>query len=160
MKMRFLMAGVGVGFCLCALAKADDDEIRSAARPVVVKRLIVFTGHQDRVIYVRPAYPVQSAVPVNRPYWVMAKKTRRHSSDSPAAVKQETSNNVAKTPKISHGDSNQPEQKADKDNKPVDADRKTDAKQSEDDDALDHLIAQAQREQELPLAEPDGIQHR
>lgn len=159
-NLRVLLTGLGVGLCLCALAKADDDEIRTAVRPVVVKRLIVFTGHQDRVIYVRQAYPVQSVVPANRPYWVMVKKTRRHSSESPAVVNQGTSNNVAKTTKTSHGDSNQPAQKADKDNQPIDTDRKTDAKQSEDDEALDHLTVQAQREQELRLAEPGGIEPR
>ena len=158
---RFLLATVGVGLCLCAIAKADDDEIQTVVRPVVVKRLIIFTGHRDRVIYVRPAYPVQSVVPINRPYSVVAKKTRRHSSESPAAIDQETSNNVAQTSKTSHGDSNQAEQqKADKDNKPVDTDRKADAKHSEDDDALDQLTAQAQREQELRLAGPGGVQSR
>ena len=157
---RFLLTGLLVGLCLCALAKADDDEIRTVVRPVVVKRLIVFTGHQGRVICVRPAFPVQSVVPVNRPYSVVAKKTRRHFSKSPAAVDQETSNNVEQTSKTGRGDSNQAEQKADKDSHPVDPDRKTDAKQPEDDDALDQLTAQAQKEQELRLAEPGGIQQR
>jgi hypothetical protein len=157
---RFLMAGVGVGLCLCALARADDDEIRTVVRPVVVKRLIVFTGHQDRVIYVRPAYPVQTVVQVNRPYSVMERKGHRHSSEDPAVVDRDTSNNGAKTSKTSRGAVNQSDQKADKDNRPVDTDRKTEAKQSEDDDALDHLTAQAQREQELRLAEPGGIQSR
>jgi hypothetical protein len=157
---RFLTAGVGVGLCLCALARADDDQIRTVVRPVVVKRLIVFTGHQDRVIYVRPAYPVQTVVPVNRPYSVMERKGHRHSSEDPAVVDRDTSNNGAKTSKTSCGTVNQSDQKADKNNRPVDTDRKTEAKQSEDDDALDHLTAQAQREQELRLAEPGGIQSR
>lgn len=155
---RFLMAGVGL--CLCALARADDDEIRTVVRPVVVKRMIVFSGHQDRVIYVRPAYPVQTVLPVNRPYSLMERKTHRHSSEDPAVVDRDTSNNVAKTSKTRLGDANQSDEKADKDNRPVDTDRKTEAKQSEDDDALDHLTAQAQKEQELRLAEPGGIQHR
>jgi hypothetical protein len=115
---RFLMAGVGVGLCLCAVARADDDEIRTVVRPVVVKRLIVFTGHQNSVIYVRPAYPVQTVVPVNRPYSVMERKTHRHSSEDPAVVDRDTSTNVAKTSKTSRGDVNQSDQKADKDNKP------------------------------------------
>jgi hypothetical protein len=157
---RFLMAGVGVGLCLCALARADDDEIRTVVRPVVVKRLIVFTGHQDRVICVRPAYPVQTVVPVNRPYSGMERKGHRHSSEDPAVVDRDTSNSGAKTSKTSRGDVTQSDQKADKDNRPVDTDRKTEAKQSEDDDALDLLAAQAQREQELRLAEPGGIQRR
>jgi hypothetical protein len=157
---RFIAAGVGVGLCLCALARADDDEIRTVVRPVLVKRLIVFTGHQDRVIYVRPAYPVQSVAPVNRPYSVVERKTHQHSSEDPAVVDRNTSTNVAKTSKTSRGDVNQSDQKAGKDNSPVDTDRKTEAKQSEDDDALDHLTAQAQREQELWLAEPGGIQPR
>jgi hypothetical protein len=54
----------------------------------------------------------------------------------------------------------QSDQKADKDNRRADTDRKTDAKQPENDDALDHLTAQAQKEQELRLAEPGGIEHR
>jgi hypothetical protein len=157
---RFLMAGVGVGLCLCALARADDDEIRTGVRPIFVKRLIVFTGHQDRVIYVRPAYPVQTVVPVNRPYSVVERKTHRHSSEDPAVVDRNTSANVAGPSKTSRGDVNQSDQKADKDNRPVDTDRKTEAKQSEDDEALGHLTAQAQREQELRLAEPGGIQPR
>jgi hypothetical protein len=155
---RFLAAGVVVGLCLCAFAKADDDEIR-AVRPVVVKRLIVFTGHRDRVIYVKPAFPVQSVVPFNRPYSVVARKSRRHSSESPAAVIHDTSDSVAKTSKTSHGDMNKTDQKADKDTGTADTDRKTEAKQQpENDEALDQLTAQAQREQELRLAEPGGIQ--
>ncbi len=154
---RFLIAGVGVGLRLCALARADDDEIRTVVRPVVVKQLIVFTGHQDRVIYVRPAYPAQTVLPVNRPYSVMERKTHRHSSEDPAVVDRDTSNSVEKTSKTSRGDVNQLDQKTDKDNRPVDTDRKTEAKQSENDDALDHLTAQAQKEQELRLAEPGGI---
>src|SRR5258707_2650029 len=157
---RFLMAGVGVGLCLCALARADDDEIRTVVSRFGVNRLSVFTGHQDRVIYVRPAYPVQTVVPVNQPYSVVERKTHRHSSEDPAVVDRDTSNNVAKTLKTSRGDVNQSDQKADKDNRPVDTERKTEGKQSEDDDALDHLTAQAQKEQELRLAEPGGIPPR
>jgi len=158
-NVRLLIAGLGVGLCLCALARADDDEIRTLVRPVVVKRLIVFTGHHDRVIYVRPAYPVQTVVPVNRPYSVMERKTQRHSSEDPIVVDRNTSNNVVKKSKTSRGDADQSDQKADKDNRSADPDRKTDAKQAQDDDALDQLTAQAQKEQELRLAEPGGIQH-
>ena len=159
-NVRLLIAGLGVGLCLCALARADDDEIRTVVRPVVVKRLIVFTGHHDRVIYVRPAYPVQTVVPVNRPYSVMERKTQRHSSEDPTVVDRDTSNNVVKKSKTSRGDADQSDQKADKDNRPADTDRKTDAKQPPDDDALDQLTAQAQKEQELRLPEPGGIEHR
>jgi len=158
-NVRSLVAGLGVGLCLCALARADDDEIRTVVRPVVIKRLIVFTGHHDRVIHVRPAYPVQTVVPVNRPYSVMERNTQRHSSEDPTVVDRDTSNNVAKKSKTSRDDVDQSDQKPDKDNRPVNTDRKTEAKQSGDDDALDHLTAQAQKEQELKLAEPGGIQH-
>src|ERR1700733_6423994 len=116
-NVRSLVAGLGVGLCLCALARADDDEIRTVVRPVVIKRLIVFTGHHDRVIYVRPAYPVQTVVPVNRPYSVLEKKTPRYSSEDPTSADRDTSNNVAKKSKTSRGDVDQSDQKADKDNK-------------------------------------------
>jgi hypothetical protein len=159
-NVRLLVAGLGVGLCLCALARADNDEIRTVVRPVVVKRLIVFTGHHDRVIYVRPAYPVQTVVPVNRPYSVMERKTQRHSSEDPTVVDRDTSNKVVKKSKTSRGDADQSDQKADKDNSPADTDRKIHAKQPQDDDALDQLTAQAQKEQELRLAEPGGIEHR
>jgi hypothetical protein len=162
-NVRLLVAGLGVGFCLCAIAKADDDEIQTMARPVVVKRVILFTGHPDRVIYVRPAFPVHSVVPVTRstsPTSSMTPtRTRRHGSETPA-VNRDSSTSVAKTTRSNHGETNQAEQKADKDSHPVDPDRKTDAKQPEDDDALDQLTAQAQKEQELRLAEPGGIQQR
>ena len=162
-NVRLLVAGLGVGLCLCAIAKADDDEIQTMAKPVVVKRIILFTGHPDRVIYVRPAFPAQSVVPVTRSTSLTSSmtptKTRWHGSETPG-VNRESSTVAAKTTRSSQGETNQAEQKADKNNKPVDTDHKTDAKQPEDDDALDHLTAQAQKEQELGLAEPGGIQHK
>ena len=157
---RFLVAGIGVGLCLGALAKADDDEARTEVRPVVVKRLIVFTGHRDQVIYVRRAYPVQSVVPVNRPYVTTAQKIHRHSSESPATISRDSSSSVAKVSKTSSDEVNRPDQKADKDNKPADIDRKAETNASESDDALDQLTAQAQKEEELRLGEPDSIGHR
>jgi hypothetical protein len=162
-NVRSLVAGLGVGLCLCAVAKADDDEIQAMARPVVVKRVILFTGHPDRVIYVRPAFPVHSVVPVTpstSPTSSMTPtRTRRHGSETPT-VNRESSINVVRTTRSNHGETNQTEQKADKDSRPADTNRKTDAKQPEDDDALDQLTAQAQKEQELRLAEPGGIEHR
>jgi hypothetical protein len=162
-NVRLLVAGLGVGLCLCAVAKADDDEIQTMARPIVVKRVILFTGHPDRVICVRPAFPVSSVVPVTRstsPAWsITPTKSRRHGSET-SGVNHDSSTAGAKTTKTNRGETNQAEQKADKDSRPAGTDRKTDAKQPEEDDALDHLTAQAQKEQELKLAEPGGIQHR
>jgi hypothetical protein len=162
-NVRLLVAGLGVGLCLCAIAKADDDGIQTMARPVVAKRVILFTGHPNRVIYVRPAFPVHSVVPVTRsasPTSAMTlTRARRHGSETPA-VNRDSSTSVAKTTRSNRGQTNQAEQKADKDSNPADTDRKTDAKQPEDDDALDQLTAEAQKEQELRLAEPGGIEHR
>jgi hypothetical protein len=112
---------------------------------------------------VRPAFPVSSVVPVTRstsPTWsITPTKSRRRGAETPG-VNRDSSTAGAKTTKSNRGETNQAEQKADKDSRPVDTDHKTDAKQPEEDDALDQLTAQAQKEQELKLDEPGGIQHR
>jgi hypothetical protein len=161
-KTRCLIAGVGVGLCLCAIANGDDDQIpkvRNAARPVVVKRVVVVADPGDRVIYVRQAYPVHSTVPVNRSrYSIRATPAQRRVEASPSPI-HESDNHVGKTIKTNNGsETTQSEQQADKDNKS--ADRKTEAKQPEDASALDRLTVQAQKEEAIRLAEPGGIQPR
>ena len=161
---RSLIAGAGVGLCLCTIAKADDDQnpsTRNVASPVVVKRILVVRRSGDRVIYVRPAYPLHSALPVNRSRY-SATASQSHWSSLETSGSTDNYNHVAKTLKTGHGvDTNQSEQQADKDNKP--ADRKPEAKQreanrSEDAGALDRLTVQAQKEQAIPAAEPGGIE--
>ena len=160
-RMRFLVAGVGIGLCLVTMAKADDDDIpnlKTVVKPVTVKHVIVFTGSRDRVVYVRPAYPVQSVRSKNlAPSPVEAKKTHQNSSANYAAADRQTSNHVSRVAKPGHVDVSQAEQKSDRETKPADVDHKIHAKQPQNDDAPDELTAQAQREQELRLAEPGGI---
>lgn len=166
---RSLIAGAGIGLCLCAIAKADDDQIpshRIVARPVVVKRIIVVRSGGGRVIYVRPVYPAYSARFANRSrYSVTANQSHARNLETPSSA--DDPNHVAKTLKTGHeADTNQSEQQADKDNKSVD--RKPEAKQpeakpreanqSEDDGALDRLTVQAQKEQAILPAEPGGIE--
>jgi hypothetical protein len=160
-KTRCLIAGVGVGLCLCAIANGDDDQnpnVRNAAQPVVVKRVVVVADPGDRVIYVRQAYPVQSIVPVKRSrYSIRATPAQRRVETSASAI-HESDNHVAKTTRTNNGnDASQSEQQPDKENKF--ADRKTEAKQPED-AALDRLTAQAQKEEATRLAEPGGIEPR
>jgi len=93
-KTRCLIAGVGVGLCLCAIANGDGDQI-PAAKPVVVKRVVVVADPGDRVIYVRQAYPVQSIVPVNRSrYSIRATPAQRRVETSPSPI-HESDNHVA-----------------------------------------------------------------
>jgi hypothetical protein len=166
---RSLIAGAGIGLCLCAIAKADDDQIpnrRIVARPMVVKRIIVVRSGGGRVIYVRPAYPAYSALSANRSRY-SATGSQNHSRNPETSGSVDNANRVAKTLKTGHeADTNQSEQQADKDNKSVD--RKPEAKQpeakqreanqSEDDGALDRLTVQAQKEQAILPAEPGGIE--
>jgi hypothetical protein len=161
-KTRCLIAGVGIGLCLCTIANGDDDQIpkvRNAARPVVVKRVVVVADPGDRVIYVRQAYPVQSIVPVNRSrYSIRATPAQRRVETSPSPI-HESDNHVAKTIKTNNGsETGQSEQQAAKDNKSTD--RKPEAKQPEDVSALDRLTVQAQKEEAIRLAEPGGIEPR
>jgi hypothetical protein len=161
MKKRCLIAGVGAGLCLCAVANGDDDQIpnvRNATRPVVVKRVVVVAHPGDRVIYVRQAYPVRSIVRTSRSrYSIQATPAQRRVETSASPI-HESGNHVAKTIRTNNGsDTSQSEQQADKDNKSTD--RKPEAKQPED-AALDRLTAQAQKEEAIRLAEPGGIQPR
>ena len=179
---RCVVAGIGVGLCLCTIAKGDDDKISNPGTvrgPVVIKRIIVVRSHGDRMIYVRPASPpVHASLPVNRSrYRAAAAQGRRHSVETSDSA--DTDNHGLKTVKTGHSaDTNQPQQEADKDNKP--ADRKAEAKQAEanhpeakkpeakqaeanqtqDAGALDRLTVQAQKEEAIQLAEPGGIQPR
>jgi hypothetical protein len=161
MKRRCLIAGVGVGLCLCAVANGDDDQIpslKNTARPVVVKRVVVVTGPSDRVISVRQAYPVHSTVPIDRSRDSIQATPAQRRVETSASPIHESGNHVVKTIKTNNGsDTSQSEQQADKDNKSTD--RKPEAKQPED-AALDRLTAQAQKEEAIRLAEPGGIQPR
>jgi hypothetical protein len=162
-KARCLIAAIGVGLCLCAIAKADDDQIptvRNVSRPIVINRVTVVTGNGERVIYVRPAYPIHSVVSINRPlYSVTATRTHRRAVETSAFPIQESENHIAKATKSHRGsDTNQSEQQADKDNKS--GDRKPEANQQEDAGALDRLTVQAQKEEQIRLAEPGGIEPR
>ena len=161
MKKRCLIAGVGVGLCLCAVANGDDDQIptlKNTAKPVVVKRVVVVTGPSDRVISVRQAYPVHSTVPIDRSRDSIQATPAQRRVETSASPIHESGNHIAKTIKTNNGsDTSQSEQQADKDNKSTD--RKPEAKQPED-AALDRLTAQAQKEEAIRLAEPGGIQPR
>ncbi|HTD16622.1 MAG TPA: hypothetical protein VK673_15670 [Chthoniobacterales bacterium] len=166
---RFLIAGAGVGLCLCAIVKADDDQIPSARNvsgPVVVKRVIVVRSGGDRVIYFKPAYPLHSVLPANRSRYAAA-ASQSHWRGLQTSGSGANYNHVAKALKSGHGvDTNQSEQQADKDNKS--AERKPEAKQpdakqreanqSEDAGAWDRLTVQAQKEQAILSAEPGGIE--
>jgi hypothetical protein len=173
---RSLIAGAGVGLCLCAIAKADDDQIPSARNvsgPVVVKRVIVVRSGGDRVIYVRPAYPLHSVLPANQSR-SSATAVQSHWRSLETSGSADNYHHVAKTLKTGQRiDTNQSEQQANKDNKSVD--RKPEAKQpeakkpeakqretneSEDAGGLDRLTVQAQKEEAIQPAEPSGIEPR
>ena len=177
---RCVIAGIGIGLCLCTIAKGDDDQISNTETvrgPVVIKRIIVVRSHGARMIYVRPAYPpVHASLPVNRSrYSATGAQGHRHNVEINDST--DTDNHGSKTVKTGHSaDTNQPQQEADKDNKS--ADRKPEAKQAEanhpeakkpeakqaeanqtqDAGALDRLTVQAQKEEAIQLAEPGGIQ--
>ena len=166
---RCLIAGAGVALCFCAIAKADDDRIPNtgtAAGPIVVKRVIVVRGGGDRVIYVRPAYTLHSIVPANRSWYsATAAQSHRRSLETSGY----NYNQVAKTLKTGHSvDINQSERQADKANKWTDHKPETkqpeakqrETNQSEDAGGLDRLTAQAQKEETIRLAEPNGIEPR
>jgi hypothetical protein len=166
---RSLIAGAGVALCLCAIAKADDDQIpnvRNVAGPIVVKRIIVVRSGGDRVIYVRPSYQLHSVLPVNRSRY-SATAVQSHWRGFETSGSADNYNHVIKTLKAGRSiDTNQSEQQANKDNKS--AARKPEAKQpdakpreanqSDDDGALDRLTVQAQREQAILPPEPIGIE--
>ena len=164
---RHFLAGAVAGLCLCALAKADDDEFpfRTAARLVVVKRVIVVSSHQARVIYVRPSYHVRSIVPVNRSeYLNSANETHKRVGEMSASTVHDSNNHVVKAAKTSRdGDTNQSAQQADKDIKSPDRKpevKPQEANEPEDAGALDRLTVQAQKEEAVRLAEPGGIEPR
>jgi hypothetical protein len=164
---RSLIAGAGVGLCLCAFAKADDDQIpatRNVAGPVVVKRVIVVRSGGNRVIYVRPAYPLHSALPVNRSRY-SATAVQSHWRSLETSDSADNSKHVTRTLKAGRSvDANHSEQQADKDNKSADPRpqanpeaKQREANQSEDAGALDRLTVQAKKEQAILPAEPGGI---
>jgi hypothetical protein len=173
--VRALIAGAGVGLCLCAIARADDDQIlnaRNSAGPIAVKRVIVVRSNGGQVIYVRPAYRLHSILPAN-PSWYSstARQSHRRSLETSGP---DSYNHVAKTLKMGQGiDTNQSERQANKDNKS--ADNKTAAKQpevkqadkrqhetnqSKDAGAWDRLTVQAQKEEAVLPPEPGGIEPR
>jgi len=172
--VRSLIAGAGIGLCLCAIARADDNQIpnaRYSAGPVAVKRVIVVRSLGGQVIYVRPAYQLRSALPANRSrYSSTAGQSHRRSLETSGST--DNYNHVAKTLKTGRGvDTNQSELQANKDDKS--ADRKTVAKQPEakqgdktqhqtdqpeDASGWDRLTVQAQKEESALTAEPVGIE--
>lgn len=179
---RCVLAGIGVGLCLCTIAKGDDDQISNTGNvrgPVIIKRIIVVRSHGNRMIYVRPAYPpVHASLPVNRS-WYSARAAQGHRHSVEASDSADTDNHEAKTVKTGRSvDTNQSQQEADKDNKSGDRKpeakqaeakqteakqreaKKAEANQSEDAGALDRLTVEAQREQAILPAEPGGIESR
>ena len=172
--VRSLIAGAGVGLCLCVIARADDDQIpnaRNSAGPVAVKRVIVFRSRGGQVIYVRPAYQLHSTLPANRS-WYSSTAGQSHRRSLETSGSADNYNHVAKTLKTGHGvDANQSEHQANKDDKS--ADHKTVAKQPEakqgdktqhqtnqpeDAGGWDRLTVQAQKEEAALTAEPGGIE--
>ena len=174
--VRSLIAGAGVGLCLCAIVRADDDQIpnvRNSAGPVAVKRVFVVRSLGGQVIYVRPAYQLHSTLPANRSWYSpTAGQSHRRSLETPGSA--DNYNHVAKALKTGHGaDTNRSEHQATKDNKS--ADLKTAAKQpeakqgdktqhqanqSEDAGSWDRLTVQAQKEEAVLPPEPGGIEPR
>ena len=174
--MRSFIAGAGVGLCLCAIVRADDDQIpiaRNSAGPVAVKRVIVVRSLGGRVIYVRPAYQLHSTLPANRS-WYSSTARQSHWRRLETSGSADNYNHVAKTLKTGHGvDTNQSERQADKDSKSVD--HKTAAKQpeakegdkrqhqtnqSEDAGSWDRLTVEAQKEEAVLLPASGGIEPR
>jgi hypothetical protein len=179
---RSLIAGAGVGLFLCAIARGDDDQIpnvRNRSGPVIVKRVIVVRGGVGRVIYVRPAYSLHSALPANRSRY-SATGVQSHWRSFETSGSTDNYNHAARTLKTGHSvETSQLDQQADADNRdnksagrkpePKQPDTKQpdakqqDAKQreaneSEDAGGLDRLTVQAQKEQAIQPAEPGGIQ--
>jgi len=172
--VRSLIAGAGVGLCLCVIARADDNQIpnaRNSAGPVAIKRVIVFRSRGGQVIYVRPAYQLRSTLPANRSWYsYTAGQSHRRSLETSGSA--DNYNHVAKTLKTAHGvDTNQSEHQANKDDKS--ADHKTVAKQPEakqedktqhqtnqpeDAGGWDRLTVQAQKEEAALTAEPGGLE--
>ena len=172
--VRSLIAGAGVGLCLCAIARADDDQIpiaRNSTGLVAVRRVIVVRSLGGQVIYVRPAYRLHSTLPANRS-WYSSTARQSHWRSLETSGSADNYNHVAKTLKTGQGvDTNQSERQADKDNKSVD--HKTAAKQleakegdkrqhqtnqSEDVSSWDRLTVQAQKQEAVLLPEPGGIE--
>ena len=158
-KARLLITGLSVGLCLCAIAKADDDQVPTVptlATRVIVNRVRVVGGREDRVIYVRSANGLYSITPANRSFHsTIAPQNRRR--DPEASTIRASENHVAQTTKNTghSGDIKQPDQQDAKDTKPVD--READVKQPEGTGALDRLTVQAQKEQATRLTEPTNL---
>src|SRR6201987_1361389 len=169
-----LIAGVGVGLCLCAIARADDDQIpnaRISAGPVAVKRVIVFRSRGGQVIYVRPAHQLHSTLPANRSLYSTT-AGQNHWRKLETSGSADNYNHVAKTLKTGHNvDTNQSEHQANKDDKSAEhkaVAKQTEAKpgdkaqhqtnQPEDAGSWDRLTVQAQKEEAALTAEPGGIE--
>jgi hypothetical protein len=159
-KTRLLITGLSVGLCLCAIAKADDDQIpaiSTKASPVIVRRVIVVSGQGGRVIYVRPAYRLNSIVRADRSFYpTTTPQNRRRDPEASASTIRDGENHAAQTIRTGHsGDKKQPDQENAKDTKSVD--RETEVKQPEDTGALDRLTVQAEKEQATRLVEPTNL---
>jgi hypothetical protein len=167
--VRSLIVGAGVGLCLCAIGRADDDLIpnaRNSAGPVAVKQVIVVRSRGGQVIYVRPSYQLRSTVSADRS-WYSSTAGQRHWRSLKTSGSVNNYDHVAKTVKTAV-DTNQSEHQAAGKDDNRSADRKPAAKesderqhqtnQSEDAGALDRLTVQAQKEEANPAAEPGGIE--
>jgi hypothetical protein len=157
-KARLLVTGLSVGLCLGAIAKADDDQVPTVptvATRVIVKRVIVVRGREDRVIYVRSANGLHSITPANRSFHsTIAPQNRRR--DPEASTIRDGENRVAQTTNSGRsGDKKQPDQQDAKDTKSVD--READVKQPDGTGALDRLTVQAQKEQATRLTGPTNL---
>src|ERR1700739_1547457 len=110
--VRSLIAGAGVGLCLCVIARADDDQIpnvRNSAGPVAVKRVMVFRSRGGQEIYVRPANQLHSTFPANRS-WYSSTTGQSHRRSLEKSGSADNYDHVAKTLKTGHGvDTNQSE---------------------------------------------------
>lgn len=171
--VRSLIAGAGVGLCLCAIARADDDQIpiaRNSGGPVAVKRVIVVRSRGGQVIYVRPGYQLYSTLPANRS-WYSSTAGHSHWRKLETSGSADNYNHVAKALKTGNdADTSQSERQANKDDKSTD--HKTTAKeleakqgekrqhetnQSEDASGWDRLTVQAQKEEAIVPASPVGL---
>jgi hypothetical protein len=157
-KARLLIKGLGVSLCLCAIAKADDDQVPTVptvASPVIVRRVIVVSGQRDRVIYVRPAYRLHSIVRADRSlHATTAPQNRQRDPEASGSTIRDSENHASQTTRAGHS-KKQPDQQDAKDTKSVD--RKSDVQPQEDKGALDRLTVQAQKEEATRLAEPTNL---
>jgi hypothetical protein len=157
-NVQCLTAGAAVSLCLSAIAMADDDHIsdlRTEVKPAATKRVVVLTGYRNRVIYIHPAYRTQSVVlPDRTSNSVATRQTYGRDFESSRGANRESYHNATKMAKGSNrNDANRTEQKIN--NNPDQA--SGNVTPAENTAALDRLTDQAQKEETMHLAEPDGV---